>query len=419
MRHLFSLLSKFWLVSVLGFLSGLPMSLFGTTLQAWFTSVNHHVIMVGSLSLLQFPFLIRFIWGPLVDRFYLKSLGRRKTWLILCQGLLFLVIELLSHFNPSQSPFLVLGVALFIAIFSSIQDVVIDAHRIESIDPAYYGFAAVTYVYAYRLAMLISGGLSLIFAQKYGFEITYQLLALFFLAGLVIVYFSKEPELPNNTLNLKQSKPYWDMFKKPWCGWLVGLIFTLKIGEVFVSNSSPMMVPFMLNGLGLSLSKIAYVNKILGLFAQLSGGLLAAFLMMRFSLMRLLLYLGAFQCLSNLGFWILSLHPGDDYLLWSMVLTENLASGMTSTVLVALLMKMVDTRYTASQFSFWMIFVILPRLIAGPLGGYIVFHYNWATLFQMSSLATALYIIFWYKIKQMMRAEHSSEALVPIFKVPG
>lgn len=158
MRHLFSLLSKFWLVSVLGFLSGLPMSLFGTTLQAWFTSVNHHVIMVGSLSLLQFPFLIRFIWGPLVDRFYLKSLGRRKTWLILCQGLLFLVIELLSHFNPSQSPFLVLGVALFIAIFSSIQDVVIDAHRIESIDPAYYGFAAVTYVYAYRLAMLISGG---------------------------------------------------------------------------------------------------------------------------------------------------------------------------------------------------------------------------------------------------------------------
>jgi len=392
-------LNQFFIIFALGFLSGLPASMFGTTLQAWFTKTGSSIFFVSSLSLLNLPFLIRFIWGPLVDKYFFKYLGRRKTWLIAIQVLLLIAIEAMAFGRPQHGSYFLLTMAFLLSFLSSIQDLVIDAHRIEFLPKALFGFGAVIAIYAYRIALLISGGLALVFAEHWGFSLTYSFLGLFFLFGILLVIYSPEPTVAQ--LNEPAlTGPYKDFLQQPGLLWIMGLLLSTKFGEVFVSNSSPIIIPFMMRGLGLSLSHIAYINKIFGLLAQLAGSGIAAFFIWRFSLLHLLLAFGGLQVVSNLMFVVLSLYPMSSVLLWTTVGFENLATGLCSTTMVAFLMHIVNPAHTATHFSLWIMIAIIPKLIAGPVGGYISQHYGWTAIFEVSSLLSACFVVFWVGIKQ-------------------
>lgn len=390
----------FSVVFTLGFLSGFPAALFSTVLQAWFSQSGFSVLAVSSLSLLNIPFLVRFLWGPLVDKFYIRSIGRRKFWILLIQFLLFICIEGMAWGNPQATNHHLIVMGLLLAFLSSLQDVVIDAHRIEFLPKQWYGFGAVSAVYAYRIALLVSGGLSLIFAQYLGFSMTYALFGIVFLFGMFLVYLSKEPEV-EVIHDFQTIEPYKDFFSQPHLYGIMGMVFTLKCGEVFVSNTSPLMIPFMMNGLGLSLVKIAYVNKIFGLIAQLTGSALAAAFLWRFSILRCVLFFGCLQIFSNLAFVYLSLQHYNEWFLWLAIASENLASGLTSTAMVAFLMCLVNPKYTASQFSLWVAISICPKLLAGPLGGYISQHANWTTLFCLTTCLSASFICFWWRLRDL------------------
>jgi PAT family beta-lactamase induction signal transducer AmpG len=394
-----SQLSSFFIIFSLGFLSGLPASLFGTTLQAWFAKSGESILFVSSLSLLNLPFLFRFIWGPLVDKYYLSSIGRRKSWLIGIQLCLFIVIEGMALGSPKLGSHYLIITSLILVVASCIQDTVIDAHRIEFLPRNYYGYGAVVAIYAYRIALLVSGGLSLIIAEYWGFQPTYALMGGLFLVGVIIVYFSQEPTV----IKVKVSHefgPFKDFFKQSKLFALVGIVLCTKFGEVFVSNTSPMIIPFMLQGLGLSLTKIAYINKIFGLLAQLLGSAIAALFVSRFSLLQLLLGFGVLEIISNLMFLGISLYPLQELHLWGAVAFENLATGLCSTVLVAFLMGLVNPHYTATQFSIWITIAIIPKLIAGPVGGYLSSYYGWPIMFAFSTLMTSFFLLFWWNLKK-------------------
>jgi PAT family beta-lactamase induction signal transducer AmpG len=399
---------NFFIIFSLGFLSGLPASLFGTTLQAWFAKSGESILFVSSLSLLNLPFLFRFIWGPLVDKYYLSSIGRRKSWLIGIQLCLFLVIEGMALGSPELASHYLLVMSVFLVIASCIQDTVIDAHRIEFLPKHYFGYGAVVAIYAYRIALLVSGGLSLIIAQYFGFQLTYALMGGIFLIGIVIVYFSQEPHVTTKKVS-HEFGPFKDFFKQPKLIALIGIVLCTKFGEVFVSNTSPMIIPFMLQGLGLSLTKIAYINKIFGLLAQLVGSAIAALFVSRFSLLQLLLGFGILEIISNLMFLGISLYPLQELHLWGAVAFENLATGLCSTVLVAFLMGLVNPNYTATQFSIWITIAIIPKLLAGPVGGYLSSYYGWPVMFAFSTVMTAFFLFFWLNLKKSMHIKNTAE----------
>lgn len=393
----------FFIIFLLGFLSGLPQSLFSTTLQAWFTQAGASVAMVSNLSLLYLVFLLRIFWGPLSDKFYFKSLGRRKSWILTSQIFLFLFLELMACCHPnSHMTLLILGGAL-IALISSIQDAVIDAHRIEFLHTDEYGLGAVIAVYAYRLALLVAGGGGLVLAHYIGFSQTYAFLGLFFLIGAIVIFFTPEPVVQNTThLQTGFWEPYLEIIKNPQCYIMMGMIFCIQFGQIFVSHSSIIIIPFFMKGLGLTLPKIAFLNKVVGLGVQLLAGGLAAFLILRYSLQNLLLFFGILLSLSNLGFYFLSLHPQSELLLWISVIFENIASGLCTTSLVAFLMRIVNPEYTASQFSFWILIGIVPRFIAGPLVGVLYPLWNWSGLFMLSTLISLSFILFWKYVPQSL-----------------
>jgi PAT family beta-lactamase induction signal transducer AmpG len=108
--------------------------------------------------------------------------------------------------------------------------------------------------------------------------------------------------------------------------------------------------------------------------------------------------------LSNLGFWFLSSFYYNEPFLYAVIILENFSSGLTTTALVALLMKIVNPQYTASQFSFWVIFGVVPRIMAAPLVGVLFPHTGWSGLFLLSTLICASFVYFWLKVKKELKA---------------
>ena len=152
-------------VLMLGFASGLPLALTGQAMQAWLSLEGIDVATIGFLSLVGLPYTFKFLWAPLMDRFDPPWLGRRRGWLVLTQLLLAGALLLMAGTSPKESMRLYALLAGAIAFLSASQDVVIDAYRTDLLPAPERGLGASLSVLGYRLAMILSGGIALIWTD--------------------------------------------------------------------------------------------------------------------------------------------------------------------------------------------------------------------------------------------------------------
>ncbi|MBK9137018.1 MAG: MFS transporter [Betaproteobacteria bacterium] len=153
-------------VTWLGFASGLPLALTGQALQAWLTVEGLDLATIGFLSLVGLPYTFKFLWAPLMDRFEcVGALGRRRGWLVVTQALLAALLLALAAVSPQASLRAFALLALAVAFASASQDVVVDAYRTDLLGAAERGLGASLGVMGYRLAMILSGGVALIWTD--------------------------------------------------------------------------------------------------------------------------------------------------------------------------------------------------------------------------------------------------------------
>src|SRR3954466_13327678 len=148
------------IVLLLGFSSGLPLALSGSTLLVWMRESGVDLGTIGLFALVGTPYTLKFIWAPLVDAlhvpYFTRAFGRRRGWLLFSQLLLIGAILLLALTDPARSPLFVALGALLVATMSSTQDIVVDAFRVESLPESEQAAGMASYVAAYRIGMLIS-----------------------------------------------------------------------------------------------------------------------------------------------------------------------------------------------------------------------------------------------------------------------
>ena len=152
-------------VCLLGFASGLPLALTGQAMQAWLTLDGIDLATIGFLSLVGLPYTFKFLWAPLMDRFELPWLGRRRGWLVLTQLALAGALWALSGNAPKDGIRLFALLAVLVAFLSASQDVVVDAYRTDLLPAPERGMGASLGVMGYRLAMILSGGIALIWTD--------------------------------------------------------------------------------------------------------------------------------------------------------------------------------------------------------------------------------------------------------------
>lgn len=413
MSHLKSILQfncrmiyQLLIIFTLGFSSGLPMALVGSTLQAWFASSGQSIMLTGMISLLSFPYAYRMIWAPFLDHYSLSSLGRRRSWLIFTQIFLLIGFNIIAWYSPMQYPKLIMVISLLLSLLSATQDAVIDAHRTEYLPATLYGIGATLAVFGYRIAMLISGGVALLMAHRLGFATTYRILGLFMLPGILATLLSKEPQIAQQHQYKGMidtfSAPVNDLFSRPRIFYLLFFIFFYKLGEAFTTTTGGVMMPFLIQGIGFPLDTIGVVNKVIGVVAILLGGMLSGVLLVRWSLYKALLYFGILQAITNLLFVLLSYVGKNVPIFVFAVVSDNFAAGMGATAIVVLFMRLVNKNYTATQFSILVACATLPRIISGPFAAWLQSLFGWIGVFELSFIFALCFLPFLYLIKVLI-----------------
>lgn len=369
---------------LLGFSSGLPLALTGGTLQAWLATTAIDIKTIAIFSLVGLPYTLKFIWAPIMDRFVPPFLGRRRGWILITQGLLIVLILAMASCSPQDTIFLISLFALALAFCSASQDIAIDAYRADVLQAKERGFGSALSVAGYRIAMLVSGGLALVFADYLGWQITYYIMASLVIIGLITTILGPEPiwqaEAPKN-LEDAVIAPFKEFISRPNFIWILTLIVLYKLGDAFAGT---LTTAFLLRGMEFSLTEVGVVNKWLGLVASIAGGLLGGGLMFRYGLFRCLLWFGILQAITNLGFMFLAI-IGKSYIgLVTVIAMEQIAGGMGTATFVALLIALCDHRFTATQFALFSALSAVGRVFIGPPAGLLVDSLGWANFFLVT-----------------------------------
>ena len=178
-----------------GFSSGLPLYLLLNLLPAWLRTEGVDLKTIGFFALIQLPYTWKFLWSPLLDRYALPLLGRRRGFMLVTQLVLLASIPLFGVLHPKIDIWAVVVLSTLVAFFSASQDIVLDAYRREILPDAELGLGTSIHVNAYRISSLVPGALALILADRMPWSSVYLITALFMLPGIAMTLVVREPAL--------------------------------------------------------------------------------------------------------------------------------------------------------------------------------------------------------------------------------
>ena len=370
---------------IMGFACGLPLLLTITLLQAWMKEEGVDLTVIGLFSLVGLPYTLKFLWAPVVDRFTLPFLGRRRGWLLIAQLSLMASIVGLGMTDPSTQPWGVAIAAILVTFFSATQDIVVDAYRREDLPDNELGLGSSLYVNGYRLGMLLASGGGLILADHISFRMVYVIMALCMLPGVITTLFTPEPPTPlgkPRTLKEAVIEPLVEYFRRN--GALLVLLFILlyKIGDTM---ASAMTTPFYLD-IGFTKTEIGAVVKLFGFWATIIGGLIGGMLMVYLGIIRSLWIFGILQGVSTAGFALLARIGPSVPALAGVIAFENLSSGMGTSAYVAFMASITNTKFTATQYALHSSLMGIPRVVASAPTGFIAKHVGWDVFFILCAL---------------------------------
>lgn len=370
---------------LLGYCAGLPLLLIGSTLQAWMTNEGVDLTAIGAFSLVGLPYTIKFIWAPLLDRFRMPFLGRRKGWMLVFQVLLVVTIWSLSLVNPKTDLLLLSIVSFLISFFSASQDVVLDAYRREILPDEELGLGSSLYVNGYRLAMIVSGAFALFLADQIPWKEVYQWMALCMVPAILFTVVSpKEGDHIVAPANLKEAVvgPLKEFFTRRGAWIMLLFILLYKVGDSMASN---MTTPFILD-IGYSKTDIAAVAKTFGMIATIVGGLIGGTMMLKFNMKWSLVTFGILQAVSTLGFSALPSMPHGFTALALVIAFENLASGMGTAAYTAYMASLTNKQFTATQYALLSALMGVPRVILASPTGWMSKVMGWEMFFVACTL---------------------------------
>ena len=375
-----------------GFSSGLPLYLLLNLLPAWLRSEGVDLKTIGFFALIQLPYTWKFIWSPLIDRYALPVMGRRRGWMLATQLLLLMSIPVFGLLQPQQDIWTIVYLSTAVAFFSASQDIVLDAFRREILPDSELGLGTSIHVNAYRISSLIPGALALILADRMPWSAVYLITALFMLPGIAMTLVVDEPALAKGrprTLREAVVEPFHEFITRNGvrAALLVLLfIFLYKLGD---SMATALATPFYLD-MGFTKTDIGVIAKNAGLWASVLGGLLGGLWMVKIGINRGLWIFGVVQLVSILGFaWLAWVNRPDKVLLAAVIGFEALGVGLGTAAFTAYIARATDPRYTATQFALFTSLAAVPRTLINATTGWIVERLGW---FDFYLLCTALAI---------------------------
>lgn len=374
-----------------GFSSGLPLYLLFNLLPAWLRSEHVDLKTIGLFALIQFPYTWKFLWSPLLDRYVVPLLGRRRGWMLLTQLGLLAVIASMGAFSPQSELRIIAYIATLLAFLSATQDIVLDAYRRELLADNELGMGSAVHVNAYRIAGLVPGSLSLILSDIMPWNMVFIVTALFMLPGVAMTLLVKEPHraTPPKTLREAVVEPFHEFITRQGLQsamLILAFLFFYKLGD---SLCTALATPFYLD-MGFSKTEIGLIAKNAGLWPAVIGGLLGGAWMLKIGINRALWLFGVVQVVSIFGFvWLAAM--GHHSEITALELTqlalviglEAFGVGVGTAAFVAYIARTTHPAYTATQFALFTSLAAVPRTFINATAGWLVETMGWSGFFLL------------------------------------
>lgn len=385
----------------LGFSAGLPLLLVGGTLMARLRETGIDLTTIGFVSWVGMAHSLKILLAPVVDRmpipFFTRKMGRRRSWMFFSQMVLFFSLLGMAKSQPGESLFLIAVCAVFAGTASAVQDIAVDAYRIEAVGKALQGPMAASYVLGYRIALLAAGAGALHLASVVNWPFAYGFMTALVCVGMAATLIIREPRPAGQTerifreqagmISLERVKevlseavvaPFVEFWRRygDKALWVLFFISIFRISDLFMGV---MANPFYLDT-GFKKEEIANVTAFFGLAMTLTGVGVGGMLVVRFGIARMLVLTAILAPLTNLVFCLLALSgPRIDLLVFA-IIADNITGGMATSVFLTYLSRITSTTYTATQYALFSSLMTLPgQFLAGFTGklvdeaGYVVF----------------------------------------------
>jgi len=427
----------------LGFSAGLPFLLVFSTLNARLADVGVQTATIGFFSWLGITYSIKVFWAPVVDRLKLPVLnrlfGKRRSWILLAQAGIATGLYLMAAVDPLSAPETLALCGLLVAFSSATQDVAIDAYRIEIAEERLQAALAATYIFGYRLALLVAGAGALYLAEFWSWQVSYQVMAALVGVGVLTVLVAREPvvnhfaaaediaekvqeeaarrgHLPPRLAKLvgwfyaAVAGPFVDFFRryKELAIVILVLVAVYRISDIAMGV---MANPFYLDFMGFSKTQVADVTKVFGFFMTILGSMVGGVLVVRYGVRRILLAGAIMTAATNLLFVVLAQYPPDIKLLALVVSADNLSGGIANVALIAWLSSMTSASFTATQYALFSSLMTLPGKFLGGFSGIVVADFGYAQFFLVAGVMGVPAILL---VLYIMRHGRRLDALAPV-----
>ena len=343
---------------------------------------------IGLFALVSLPYTWKFLWSPLMDRYKLPFLGRRRGWALITQiGLLF-SIATLGRFDPAVSLQAIVITVFVISLFGASQDIVIDAYRRELLADDELGTGTSFFINAYRLSSLVPGSLALILSDLLPWPVVYWITASFMVVGIITTFIIREvsdDSLAPATLKEAVIDPFVEFFSRGGIKAGLAILFFMFLYKLGDNMATALATPFYLD-MGFSRTEIGSIAKIAALWSSIAGGILGGVAMLKLSINRALWVFGFVQMFTILGYVWLSTVGHHPVGLFVVVSGEYLGVGLGAIALTAFMARETSKAFTATQFALFSSFIAVPRTFANASTGFIIEAVGYTQFFIVCTL---------------------------------
>jgi PAT family beta-lactamase induction signal transducer AmpG len=392
----------------LGVSSGFTFAMIGATLTTRLAQhgVNKSAVTAFALTFLAYNF--KFLWAPIVDNVRLPLIGRfgqRRSWLWLIGVLCMAAVAFLGMTNPDESLLLVAIAAVTLGVAGATFDIIIDAYRIELLEPRQLGAGSGMSQYGWRIGSAAAGGIALVLAARYGWTAAYLACAVFALPAMLVGVVMGEPARhrePAKSRGIVEAvvayfSPLLEFLQRQ--GSLVVLLFVLihKIGDTLAN----LTLRLLFQDLGFSNDEVAFYDVGIGFVALLVGIFVGGILYERQGMKRAVLISLILMAISNLSFAGLAAAGHTNLGMAAAVGFENFASGIGGVTVVAYLSALCNLRYTATQYALLSALAsIAGRFITGTSVGALIEAIGYVNFYLLTTVvALPGVILFWFMVR--------------------
>ncbi len=392
----------------LGISSGFAFAMIGATLT---TRLAQHGITKSAVTAFALTFLaynFKFLWAPMVDNVRLPLLGRfgqRRSWLWLVGVLVMVAVAGLGIADPAQSLYVVALAAIAVGIAGATFDIIIDAYRIELLEPRQLGVGSGMSQYGWRIGAAAAGAVALVLASRLGWGAAYVACAAFALPAMLVGLVMGEPARhrePAKPHGIGEAvvayfRPLTEFFRRE--GAAVVLLFVLihKIGDTLAN----LTLRLLFEDLGFTNDEVAFYDVGIGFAALLVGVFVGGILYTRLGMKRSVLVSLVLMAVSNFSFAGLAVLGHSNLGMAAAVGFENFASGIGGVTVVAYLSALCNLRFTASQYALLSALAsIAGRLLTGTTVGALIDAIGYVDFYLLTTVvALPGVILFWFMIR--------------------